>query len=300
MAPSLDALDGKKLFLVDVGFANSDNFMAQLHGWFEDHRPAIRTEIVRWQEPAHPRPGALPSESRRTVTRPSSASGPDRAARRRSPATSSISSRSTEFPPWAYTSHVFAHLVRNTVKSNGMPNARQAFVPTPLLNTSPAGLREYVEGDDPIHGRPFMAEVFDQLTRPVPADELGGEQWDRSTSRYVEADSEAEMHALFQERRYTDFLPMSCRPRNGLSKCSRARATPPDEMVGKLRPTIGMEYWHFDVEKVAVNAVMAGAAPSTCRSSSRSPRAATRGARAACPRWGTWSSSTGRSATRSE
>ena len=32
-------------------------------------------------------------------------------------------------------------------------------------------------------------------------------------------------------------------------------------MVGKLRPTIGMEYWHFDVEKVAVNAVMAGAAP---------------------------------------
>ena len=36
---------------------------------------------------------------------------------------------------------------------------------------------------------------------------------------------------------------------------------PPDEMVGKLRPTIGMEHWHFDVEKVAVNAVMAGAAP---------------------------------------
>ena len=48
MAPSLDGLDGKKLFLVDVGFANSDNFMAQLHGWFEE--PAtIRTEIVRWR-----------------------------------------------------------------------------------------------------------------------------------------------------------------------------------------------------------------------------------------------------------
>ena len=49
-----------------------------------------------------------------------------------------------------------------------MPSARQAFVPTPLMNTSPQGLREYVEGNDPIHGRPFMAEVFDQLTRPVP------------------------------------------------------------------------------------------------------------------------------------
>ena len=28
MAESLDGLDGKKVFLVDVGFANSDNFMA--------------------------------------------------------------------------------------------------------------------------------------------------------------------------------------------------------------------------------------------------------------------------------
>ena len=28
-----------------------------------------------------------------------------------------------------------------------------------------------------------------------------------------------------------------------------------------MRPTIGMEFWHFDVEKVAINAVMAGAEP---------------------------------------
>src|SRR5262245_53832277 len=142
-----------------------------------------------------------------------------------------------------------------------MPNARQAFVPTPLMNTSPTGLREYVEGNDPIHGRPFMAEVFDQLTRAVPSDELRGEDWDRSTPRYIEADGEEEMHALFPERRYTDFLPIvrptEARVEQMLAGTSHAR----DEMVGKLRPTIGMEHWHFDVEKVAVNAVMAGAAP---------------------------------------
>ena len=56
MAPSLDTVEGKKLFLVDVGFANSDNFMAQLHGWFEDHRPTIRTEIVRWRNQHVPDP----------------------------------------------------------------------------------------------------------------------------------------------------------------------------------------------------------------------------------------------------
>ena len=56
MAPSLDRLEGKKVFLVDVGFANSDNFMRELRGWFEDHRPEIRTEIVRWRDQHAPDP----------------------------------------------------------------------------------------------------------------------------------------------------------------------------------------------------------------------------------------------------
>jgi hypothetical protein len=56
MARNLDSLDGKKVFLVDVGFANSDNFMRQLHGWFEDHRPEVETEIVRWRDQHVPDP----------------------------------------------------------------------------------------------------------------------------------------------------------------------------------------------------------------------------------------------------
>ena len=192
--------------------------------------------------------------------------------------------------------HVFAHLVRNTVKTNGMPSARQAFVPTPLMNTSPAGLREYVEGNDPIHG-PFMTEVFDQLTRPIPDGELAaraGTARRRATSRRTAK----RRCALFQERRYTDFLPIVLPTEERVEQMLTGTSHARDEMVGKLRPTIGMEYWHFDVEKVAVNAVMAGRRPSTSRSP-RSPRAATPGARAACPRWGTWSSSTGRSGRRS-
>src|SRR5262245_10519185 len=142
-----------------------------------------------------------------------------------------------------------------------MPSARQVFVPTPLMNTSPAGLREYVEGNDPIHGTPFMAEVFDQLTRPVPESEKRGEDWDRSTARYVEADGEDEMHALFRERRYTDFMPIVLPTEERVEAMLKGTSHARDEMVGKLRPTIGMEYWHFDGEKVAVHAVMAGAAP---------------------------------------
>lgn len=56
MAPGLDGFDGKKLFLVDVGFANSDNFMAQLHGWLEEHRPQVQAEVVRWRDQHQPDP----------------------------------------------------------------------------------------------------------------------------------------------------------------------------------------------------------------------------------------------------
>jgi hypothetical protein len=56
MAPSLDTLDGKKLFLVDVGFANSDNFIARLHEWFEANQPSTQTEVVRWRDQHAPDP----------------------------------------------------------------------------------------------------------------------------------------------------------------------------------------------------------------------------------------------------
>jgi hypothetical protein len=56
MAPALETMQGKRLFLVDVGFENSDNFMAQLRGWLEEHEPGIRTEVVRMKDQHQPDP----------------------------------------------------------------------------------------------------------------------------------------------------------------------------------------------------------------------------------------------------
>ena len=56
MAPALDTLQGKMVFLIDVGFENSDQFVKQLHGWFEEHEPGIRTEVVRWRDQHNPDP----------------------------------------------------------------------------------------------------------------------------------------------------------------------------------------------------------------------------------------------------
>jgi hypothetical protein len=56
LAPGLGSLAGRTLFLVDVGFENSDVFMAQLRGWLAEHEPDVRTEIVRWRDQHRPDP----------------------------------------------------------------------------------------------------------------------------------------------------------------------------------------------------------------------------------------------------
>lgn len=56
LAQPLDTLEGKKIFLVDVGFENSDNFMQRLEGWFDEHRPGVATEVVRWHDMHKPDP----------------------------------------------------------------------------------------------------------------------------------------------------------------------------------------------------------------------------------------------------
>ena len=50
LAPRLEALDGKLVHLVDCLFDNSEVFMQQLQGWFAEHMPQVRTEIVKPRE----------------------------------------------------------------------------------------------------------------------------------------------------------------------------------------------------------------------------------------------------------
>jgi len=49
MAPRLDTIDGKTIYLVNTGFPNSDNFMAVLQEWFKDNHPKTNTVILRAQ-----------------------------------------------------------------------------------------------------------------------------------------------------------------------------------------------------------------------------------------------------------
>ena len=43
MAPRLESLDGKTLYMVDARFDDSDILIQQIQGWFADHMPTVKT-----------------------------------------------------------------------------------------------------------------------------------------------------------------------------------------------------------------------------------------------------------------
>jgi hypothetical protein len=157
--------------------------------------------------------------------------------------------------------HVFARLARSVARANGMPTTRQAFVPQPVVGRSSDELRAYVEGEDPVNGGPFMQQVIEGLTNPLHDEDLDGVSFDRSAPRLLEADTEENLRQRFVDEHWTDFLPIVLPTEERVEAMLAGTSRKPDEIVGRMRPTAFRELWEYTVEKVAVNAVMAGARP---------------------------------------
>jgi hypothetical protein len=50
LANRLIDLDGKRVYLVDCLFDNSDAFMEQLRQWFAEHLPSVIVNVIRTRE----------------------------------------------------------------------------------------------------------------------------------------------------------------------------------------------------------------------------------------------------------
>ncbi len=50
LAPRLETLEGKNVFLVDCLFDNSAVFMNELRDWFSKHFPNVKTPIIKPQQ----------------------------------------------------------------------------------------------------------------------------------------------------------------------------------------------------------------------------------------------------------
>ena len=164
-------------------------------------------------------------------------------------------------PSVAVHTHVFARLAQSTARAAGMPRTRQAYVPQPVVDLSPEQLRAYIEGIDPVSKRPFMQELIEGLTRPLDEEDLKGLTFERSTPRLLAPDTEDNLQQLFIDNNWTDFAPIILPTEERVAAMLKGTSRKPDEVVAKLRPTAFREIWEMTVEKVAVNAVMAGCKP---------------------------------------
>ena len=50
LAPRLQSLDGKTIYLVDCLFDNSEVFMDQMRRWFAEHLPSVNTRMIKPRE----------------------------------------------------------------------------------------------------------------------------------------------------------------------------------------------------------------------------------------------------------
>jgi hypothetical protein len=56
LAPELDTMDGKTIFVVDIGWENCDVFAQQLEGWFAEHLPRTNIRVAKWRDQHLPDP----------------------------------------------------------------------------------------------------------------------------------------------------------------------------------------------------------------------------------------------------
>jgi hypothetical protein len=166
-----------------------------------------------------------------------------------------------QVPTVAVHTDIFYPVTQSVVRMNGMPRMRQAYVPQPIMGKTAEQLRAYIDGPDMKTGRPFMREVIEGLTRPLDSQDLRDSSFDRSTPRFLEVDTEENLNALFEENNWTDYLPIVLPTEERVEAMLKNTSHARDEIIGRMRPTNFREFWAYDVEKVAVNAVMAGARP---------------------------------------
>jgi hypothetical protein len=85
--------------------------------------------------------------------------------------------------------------------------------------------------------------------------------FERTTPRLVEPDTEDKLQQQFHDNKWTDGLPIVLPTEKRVAEMLAHTSRKPDEIVGRMQPTEFRVAWEYTVEKVAVNAVMAGAKP---------------------------------------
>ena len=258
-APRPDTLSGKTVFLVDCRFDDSIDLLKQVEAWFAEHIPGVTTRLVSlastyknddpelWKRIKAAGGLAILGVGHCSTCAPA--------------VTTHAITLETEYgvPTVALHTDKFTRVVASTARAKGLPQVPFVFVPQPVMGKTPIELRAYVDGADCVTGVPVMQMVIEGLTQPREAS--AGDIAYGETPRFVEPATEAQLHETFRANWWSDQLPVILPTIERVEEMLAATSRKPNEVVGQMQPTLNRGRWSYTVEKVAVNAVMAGAKP---------------------------------------
>jgi len=145
--------------------------------------------------------------------------------------------------------------------TNGMP-IRYVGFPFPVAGQPREVHHRYVfESNDILSGKPMMQAIVAALTAPLKAEEtIKGQPPDAvAEPRLLPPDTEDNLQQLFKDRDWTDYNPVILPTEQRVAAMLAGTSHPPDKVVKVISWPGGNRA--LTVEKVAVNAVMAGAKP---------------------------------------
>ncbi len=139
---------------------------------------------------------------------------------------------------------------------------RMVYTPHPVTDRPAPLCRKYIEGKDPVTGKPILDEIVAGLIKPVSDEDRQTDFLPRPPrTRILPPDTAENLEDYFYSNNLTDDLPIVLPTEKKVADMLKATSHKPDEIVGRMAPSSPHEAWEFTVEMVAVNAVMSGAKP---------------------------------------
>jgi hypothetical protein len=146
--------------------------------------------------------------------------------------------------------------------TNGSP-IRYISFPFPVAGQPQRVHHRYIfEGNDVVSGKPMVQALIDALTVPLTDNEKykgAAPEPSPEASRFLGPDTEENLHQLFKDNDWTDYLPIVLPTEERVANMLKGTSHEPGEVIKTLDWPGGKR--EVTVERVATCAVMAGARP---------------------------------------
>jgi len=143
----------------------------------------------------------------------------------------------------------FVNDAHSAASSKGVPGIRVIGTPIECESTVEADVEAGIEG--------AMEKIISDLTRPLTQAESDPQPKTEPEPKVVFKGSNQDVNNFFYRKGWTDGLPIIPPTEAAVAEMMTGTELPADHLVAKLIPRKG----HATIEKIAVNAVMAGALP---------------------------------------